>query len=383
MPLHPPSLAAAAAVIALLLALSVWLASWRPRRDALPATGLGLLACAAAFASAAGVGLMPDWTSEVAAPVGQSVALSAYTWGLLRLHARAAPWQNLTVMPALMGVLMVFLADLPTARDLSHDAVLIVQCLVLLIWSQRLALEHGQMHRLLMLGAGLGLLMNVCCMAGTVLLGITPTSEPLALTRAEAWRLASELVLAFVPACALLLMSREDREMALQRLALRDPLTGIANHPAIADRCESEVEQARRSGSPLGVVLIEIDQLPSLRTRQGQALVDEALQHTAGHLAERIRRSDSVGRYGPHAFLLLLPNTPTPGARHVLRALRESMLDAPAQGSGADVLPLSISMGLWCGVPNPRDSAETLIAQAATALQAAQEAGANRMRVAA
>ena len=59
------------------------------------------------------------------------------------------------------------------------------------------------------------------------------------------------------------------------------------------------------------------------------------------------------------------------------------MLDAPAQGSGADVLPLSISMGLWCGVPNPRDSAETLIAQAATALQAAQEAGANRMRVAA
>jgi hypothetical protein len=43
MPLHTPSLAAAAAVIALLLALSVWLASWRPRRDALPATGLGLL----------------------------------------------------------------------------------------------------------------------------------------------------------------------------------------------------------------------------------------------------------------------------------------------------------------------------------------------------
>ena len=178
-------------------------------------------------------------------------------------------------------------------------------------------------------------------------------------------------------------MSREDRELALQRLALRDPLTGIANHPAIAERCVSEVEQARRSGSPLGVVLIEIDQLPSLRARQGKDVVNEALQHTAAHLAERIRRSDSVGRYGPHAFLLLLPNTPTPGARHVLRALRESMLDAPAQGSGADVLPLSISMGLWCGVPNPRDSAETLIAQAATALQAAQEAGANRMRVAA
>ena len=63
MPLHTPSLAAAAAVIALLLALSVWLASWRPRRDALPATGLGLLASAAAFACAAGVGLIHDKTA--------------------------------------------------------------------------------------------------------------------------------------------------------------------------------------------------------------------------------------------------------------------------------------------------------------------------------
>ena len=381
MPLHTPSLAAAAALIALILAVSVGLASWRPRRDALPATGLGLLASALAFACAAGMGLTPDWLTDVAAPVGQALALSAYTWALLRPQARTAPWQNLTVMPALMGVLMVFLADLPTARALSHDAVLIVQCLVLLIWGQRLAPEHGQMHRLLMLGAGLGVLMNAWH-GGYVLLGITPTSEPLTLTRPEAWRLASELVLAFVPACALLLMSREDREVALQRLALRDPLTGIANHPAIAERCVAEVEQARRSGSPLGVVLIEIDQLASLRARQGQLVVDEALQHTAAHLAERIRRSDSVGRYGPHAFLLLLPNTPTPGARHVLRALRESLLDAPAQGTGADVLPLSISMGLWCGVPNPRDTADALIAQAATALQAAQEAGANRMRVA-
>lgn len=382
MPLHTPSLAAAAALIALILALSVGLASLRPRRDALPATGLGLLASALAFACAAGMGLTPDWLTDVAAPVGQALALSAYTWALLRLQTRAAPWQNLAVMPALMGVLMVFLAELPTARALSHDAVLIVQCLVLLIWSQRLAPEHGQMHRLLMLGAGLGLLMNALH-GGDVLRGSLPSSEPLALTRAEAWRLASELILAFVPACALLLMSREDRETALQRLALRDPLTGIANHPAIAERCASEVDQARRSGSPLGVVLIEIDQLASLRARQGQAMVDEALQHTAAHLAERIRRSDSVGRYGPHAFLLLLPNTPTPGARHVLRALRESMLDAPAQGSGADVLPLSISMGLWCGVPNPRDDADDLIARAHAALQSAQEAGANRMRVAA
>lgn len=382
MPLHTPSLAAAAAVIALILALSVGLASWRPRRDALPATGLGLLVSALAFVCAAGVGITPDWATDVAAPVAQATALSLCTWGLLCLHARTAPWQNLMVLPVLMGVLMAFLAGLPTARELSHDAVLIVQCLVLWIWNRRLAPEPGHMHHLLTLGAGLGLLMNVLH-GWYVLRGFPPAFEPLTLTPPEGWRLASELTLAFVPACALLLMSREDRELALQRLALRDPLTGIANHAAITERCAAEVDQARRSGSPLGIVLIEIDQLASLRARQGRDVVDEALQHTASQLAQRIRRSDSVGRHGPRTFLLLLPNTPTPGARHVLRALRESMLDAPAQGAGADVLPLSISLGLWCGVPNPRDDSDDLIARARTALQTAQEAGPNRMRVAA
>ena len=46
------------------------------------------------------------------------------------------------------------------------------------------------------------------------------------------------------------------------------------------------------------------------------------------------------------------------------------------------MLPLSISVGLWCGVPNPRDEADELIARARTALQAAQEAGTNHLRVA-
>ena len=64
MPLHTPSLAAAAALIALMLALSILLASLRPRRDALPTTGLGLLACALAFAIEADMGLMPNWADR-------------------------------------------------------------------------------------------------------------------------------------------------------------------------------------------------------------------------------------------------------------------------------------------------------------------------------
>lgn len=381
MPLHTPSLAAAAALIALMLALSILLASLRPRRDALPTTGLGLLACALAFAIEADMGLMPNWALDVVAPVSLSVALSCYTWGLLRLHAQAAPWQNLWVMPALMGVLMAFLDALPTAKVVAQDAVLVVQCLVLLTLNGRLAPEQGRAHLLMMLGTGVGVV-GLLWHGGLTLRGITPSSLPLVLSAPESLRIGSVMLLSFLPAQALLLMSREDKALALQRLALLDPLTGIANHPAIVERSAAEVDQARRSGSPLGIVLIEIDQLAALHARQGRDVANEALQHAAGHLAQRIRRSDSVGRYGKQTFLLLLPNTPTPGARHALRALRESMLDAPAQGAGIDILPLSISMGLWCGVPNPRDTAEDLIALAASALQSAQQAGPNRMRVA-
>ena len=125
-----------------------------------------------------------------------------------------------------------------------------------------------------------------------------------------------------------------------------------------------------------------IDQLAALQSQHGQEAAEQAMQHTAAHLAQRIRRSDSLGHHGAHTFLLLLPNTPTPGARQVLHALRESMLDAPAPADGADVLPVSISVGLWCGVPNLRDEPDELIARARGALQAAQEAGTNHLRVA-
>ena len=189
-------------------------------------------------------------------------------------------------------------------------------------------------------------------------------------------------MLAFLPPLALLLMSREDRDLALQSQALRDPNTGIANHTAMVERCAAEVDHARRSGSPLGIALIEIDQLAALQSQHGQEAAEQAMQHTAAHLAQRIRRSDSLGHHGAHTFLLLLPNTPTPGARQVLHALRESMLDAPAPADGADVLPVSISVGLWCGVPNLRDEPDELIARARGALQAAQEAGTNHLRVA-
>jgi diguanylate cyclase (GGDEF)-like protein len=381
MPLHTPSLAAAAALIALILTLGTLLASLQPRRDALPGTALGLLCSAVAFACAAQVSTWPDWSLEVAAPVAQASTLSLYTWGLLRLHARTAPWQNLTVMPAMMGVLMVFLAELPTARTLSLDGVIILQCLVLLIWAQRLATPGSRMYLVLMLGTTLGMLAQVLH-GWLALQGSMPSTEPLSLTPDERLRLISEWMLAFLPALALLLMSREDKDLALQRLALRDPLTGIANQAAMVERCAAEIDQARRSGSPLGIALIEIDQLAALHTRQGRDAAELALQHTAAHLAQRIRRSDSLGHHGEHTFLLLLPNTPTPGARQVLRALRESMLDAPVQGNGADVLPLSISVGLWCGVPNPRDESDELIARAHTALETAQEAGTNHLRVA-
>ena len=381
MPLHTPSLAAAAALIALIWALGTSLACLRPRRDALPGAALGLLSSAIAFGCAALVSTGPDWSVDVAAPVAQATALSLCTWGLLRLHARVAPWQNLTVMPALMGVLMVFLADLPTARALSLDGVLIVQCLVLLIWTQRLATPDSRLHRVLMLGTSLGMLAHLLH-GWLVLQGIVPTTEPLSLTLDERLRLFGEWVLAFLPPLALLLMSREDRDLALQSQALRDPNTGIANHTAMVERCAAEVDHARRSGSPLGIALIEIDQLAALQSQHGQEAAEQAMQHTAAHLAQRIRRSDSLGHHGAHTFLLLLPNTPTPGARQVLHALRESMLDAPAPADGADVLPVSISVGLWCGVPNLRDEPDELIARARGALQAAQEAGTNHLRVA-
>ena len=88
-----------------------------------------------------------------------------------------------------------------------------------------------------------------------------------------------------------------------------------------------------------------------------------------------------MGRYGGEEFLLLLPATPPEGAVAVLDELRASLAKSPAQ-YGELSIPLRISIGVCCVVPQEGDTTASLLARADAALYEAKDLGRNTLRLA-
>lgn len=96
---------------------------------------------------------------------------------------------------------------------------------------------------------------------------------------------------------------------ALKRLATTDGLTGVANHRHFYDRLEEELARSRRSGSMVGLVVLDVDSLKSVNDTHGHLVGDALLRAVATTLAEITRREDVVARYGGDEFTVILSDT--------------------------------------------------------------------------
>ncbi|MEP6504696.1 MAG: diguanylate cyclase [Betaproteobacteria bacterium] len=94
----------------------------------------------------------------------------------------------------------------------------------------------------------------------------------------------------------------------LREQALRDPLTGLYNRRFLAESSVARLELARRQGTPIAIVLIDIDHFKQINDDHGHERGDEVLRGFAALLRERMRRSDVVCRFGGEEFLLLVDN---------------------------------------------------------------------------
>jgi diguanylate cyclase (GGDEF)-like protein len=158
----------------------------------------------------------------------------------------------------------------------------------------------------------------------------------------------------------------------------RDPLTGLPNRRRVHERIERELMQARASGQPLGLALIDIDNFKAVNDTYGHSAGDHVLKAIAGILARACRGSDIAARYAGDEFLLVLPglelqNAHIVGQRLLKEVTRSRRTTAPAFG-----VEISISVGLAvsqdCLIP-----AKQLIAIADAAMYDAKDAGKNQL----
>lgn len=162
------------------------------------------------------------------------------------------------------------------------------------------------------------------------------------------------------------------RQLAeLERLATRDPLTGLINRREFVQRLDGELARARREGVPLTVMYLDLDDLKGLNDRVGHPTADVALCELADRITARARASDVVARLGGDEFALILPHTAARGGLVLFTTLLEALRDVRVDGSAG---VLSMSGGLATYPDNARD-ADALLRAADAALYAAKRRG--------
>ena len=147
----------------------------------------------------------------------------------------------------------------------------------------------------------------------------------------------------------------------LERRAILDSLTGVVNRRGIRAVLQKEEQRARRHGTPLSVLMVDIDRFKALNDRFGHQVGDTALRHVARGLADAVRLADHVGRWGGDEFLVVLADTDAVAAAALADRLRDLRLPPLAVGD-ADGVAVTVSIG--AATLRPGDTIDTLVERA-------------------
>jgi diguanylate cyclase (GGDEF)-like protein len=147
-----------------------------------------------------------------------------------------------------------------------------------------------------------------------------------------------------------------------------DPLTGVSNRRALEEQLASHLAVLQRYKTPFSLVIFDIDHFKRINDEQGLTGGDALLRSVAKGLADSVRDTDIVTRYGGEEFVIIMPQTMLDGACVFSNRLRE-LTEAS--------LPLTVSGGV--AAASDGDTAETLLARADAALYGAKAAGRNRV----
>jgi diguanylate cyclase (GGDEF)-like protein len=167
------------------------------------------------------------------------------------------------------------------------------------------------------------------------------------------------------------------RAQAMEADALRDPLTGLGNRRALAQRLPTLLSDAAATSRPLGMAMLDLDHFKSVNDRFGHLVGDQVLEVTAQILRQHLRGPDLVARTGGEEFLVVWPDTPPAQVRQICERIRQAV-----EGHDWSTLSpgLSVTISVGCVVTPPYDAAD-LTARADAALYRAKAAGRNRVEV--
>jgi two-component system, cell cycle response regulator len=173
------------------------------------------------------------------------------------------------------------------------------------------------------------------------------------------------------------LMARIHRGLRVSReksAATRDPLTGLGNRRAFDAALAHELARIQRSGSPLSLIMCDIDHFKRVNDTLGHETGDLVLKELAEIIKGNCRELDVPARFGGEEFVIILPDTALEGALLAAERLRASVEAHVFPGAGH----VTVSLGVAQASEHPED----LVKESDQAMYAAKQSGRNRVCVA-
>ncbi len=150
-----------------------------------------------------------------------------------------------------------------------------------------------------------------------------------------------------------------------------DALTGLFNRRKFNDLCHAEIARSVRYGTPLALIMVDIDHFKRVNDEHGHLVGDRALVDLTRVLAGQIRASDALCRWGGEEFMILAPHLDRVAAVQMADKLRAAVAGAEFGAAG----PLTCSFGV--STLREGDGVVELILRADTCLYRAKHTGRN------
>ncbi|UCE17615.1 MAG: diguanylate cyclase [Gemmatimonadota bacterium] len=177
------------------------------------------------------------------------------------------------------------------------------------------------------------------------------------------------------------LIDNASKHRHTQLLASTDGFTGLFNHRTIHERLKHELDRSRRYGSPLSLIMLDIDLFKKVNDAYGHLQGDIVLREVADILKTSTREVDLLARYGGDEFVAVLPETQTENGALLAERIRVAVKEHAFHVSD-DTIHITISLGV-ATYPHPDvNTKDDLIERADKALYEAKHSGLDKVVVA-
>lgn len=324
-------------------------------------------------------GVLPDVLSIIAANGLKAASHALILAAIHEFQRRPAPqWQNW--LPIALTLLQAtLLVDDLQGRFIWGSLIYGFQ--MVLIARALLSDEEtraGRAWRLLFMGIVMIMLVLVL-RTGLALFGLSEIAQPqngVPVHPVQILAYVAVMATALLGSIGFVLMVKERTDREIMRLAMTDSLTHIPNRRALMEWAEHAL--GRRSGSPLAILMIDVDHFKPVNDTYGHQTGDEVLRKIVELLEGRLRGHDFIGRYGGEEFCVIAPDTDHNGALALAESLR-AIIDTTPFTAGGKEIALSVSIGIALCPPNVTRELKEVLAESDTALYAAKQAGRNKV----